>query len=395
MRLLYPPDAPAGAAPPPSPPAAPPAAPPPGPAPAPPSEPDPFAEVDALFKAAETPPAPPSAPPKGEPPKGTPPAKPAAAPPTAPPKAPPTPAPKELRAELDRIKGELKTKTDSYAALEAKIADYERRGIDATALTERLATIEKQMEAKDAEIRALKHEASPEFKDKYDVPFNRLAARAQSVVEKIRAVSEDGETRNATWADFGKLYSLDEYTATREARTLFGDEGAGIAMRYYNELHRLDDDRAQALLAEREHWKERETAEQAKRVTTQQQIDQLWQRTNQDLSERVEDYRDPADDKELADARAKAYAVYDAQPKTLRERIVKDAHVRQRVAAFVPLKIRLARLAKERDDLQAELDGLKETGSPGHKPARPGGPSGAAPEEDFEAGLRKHMQGVS
>ena len=309
--------------------------------------------------------------------------------PTAQDKAPGVP--KELRAELDRVKGELKTKSESYASLEAKIADYERKGKDTTTLTERLTTLEKQMESKDAEIRALKQEASPEFKKKYDEPFNRLADRAKSVVEQIQIEDPDtGAVKAATWADFTKLYNQGEFIATKEAKRLFGEDGAAVAMRYYTELHRLDDDRRIALDEEKRQWKEKDTAEQAKRVQSQEEINSFWTKANSELAEKVEDYHDSPDDKELGEVRQKALAAFDAAPKTLKDRIIKDAHNRQRVAAFPVMKMRLDRAIKEITDLKAELEGLRE--NPPGKGAKPGGTGGAKPEESYEEYIRKNVQ---
>ena len=96
-------------------------------------------------------------------------------------------------------------------------------------------------------------------------------------------------------------------------------------------------------------------------------------------------------DAELAEARTKALAIFDSQPKTLKERIIKDAHNRQRVAAFPVLKMKLARALKELADIKAENEGLKE--KPPGKAARPGGGGGAKPEESFEDYIRKSVFG--
>ncbi len=368
-------------------------------APAPsPADDNPYADIDSMFTKAGYPEAPAKpkdekgAPPKdAAPPKaGDKPAPPVKPVPTAQDKAPGVP--KELRAELDRVKGELKTKSESYAALEAKIKDYEAKGKDTTVLTERLTKMEQDMETLRAENRALKQEASPEFKKKYDEPFNRLAERAKSVVEQIQVEDpETGAVKTATWAEFTKLYNQGEFIATKEAKRLFGEDGAAVAMRYYTELHRLDDDRRIALEEERAKYKEKETAEQANRVKSQEEINAFWTKANTELAEKVEDYHDSPDDNELVEARNKALAIYDAQPKTLKERIIKDAHNRQRVAAFPVLKLKLARALKELADLKAENEGLKE--KPPGKTARPGGSGGAKPDESFEDFIRKSVTG--
>lgn len=352
------------------------------------SDDNPYAELDVAFTRHGIPPEP-SKDDKAAPKPAGKPADKAAPAPSTPPKGPPMP--KELRTELERVKGELKTKTEAFTALETKIAEYEAKGKDVSALTARLSALEKQMEEKDSQIRALKQEASPEFKKKWDEPFSRLAARAQGVVEKIVIEdSETGTTRNATWGEFTKVYGLDEFTALRESKRIFGDDGAQIAMGYYRQLHELDDARRIALDEERKQWKEKDAADQAKQIQSREEIQKAWRKINDELTEKQQDYSDNPEDKELVEARAKAYALYDAPVKSLRDRMLKDAHNRQRVAAFPVLKIKLARVEQERDDLKAELDGLREKPPGGTK--RSGGTPAVKPEEDFETGLRRHMQ---
>lgn len=353
---------------------------------------NPFAEVDShiegLIKKGDTPPA--STKGKEEPPK------PAASKTPEPAKSAPAaqPAPKQLREELDRVKGELKTKADAIAQMEARIAEAEKRGKDTTALTERLTSMEKDMEALRAENRALKQESSPEFKAKYDAPFNKTADKAKSVVEAIQVEdAEAGTVRQATWDDFTKLYQLNEFVANKEAKRLFGEDGAAVAMRYYTELHRLDDARQDALQEERANYKKRQEAEEAEKVTRRQQIDQIWEKTNKELSETVEHYHDSPEDKEASEVRQKGYQIFDAPPKTIQQKIIKDAHIRQMVAEVGVDRLKIARLTAERDALKTELDGLKDAGGPG-KPKRPGGASAPATEPDFENALRKHMAGA-
>lgn len=349
---------------------------------------NPYADLDAAFKKFADSEAPPAKPP----PKEQPPAKDGKpAPAAAPAKAPVVP--KELRAELDRVKGELKTKADAYSALEAKIADYEKKGKDTEALTARLDTLEKEKEGLQAEIRALKQETSPEFKKKFEEPFDRLANRAKTVIEKIRVTDEaTGTERTATWGDFARIYGLDEFTALREAKAVFGDDGAQIAMNYYRQLHELDETKRAALAEEKAQWKERQAAEEAQSIQLREARNKFFWQANQDLAEKVDDYHDSPDDKELTEARQKALAAFDAKPKDERARIIKDAHNRKRVAAFTVQKLVIERQKKQIEELTQQLEEAKpKAPGPGK---RPGGAPAAAPEEDFETGLRKHMQGA-
>ena len=207
------PDAPAKAAGAPPPPTPAPAA---VPAPAAPSGGDnAFAEIDAAFtKAGDVePPAgtPPKEPTTPKPEPAAAPAKPAAA--AAPPSPkPPEPkpgdvqrTPKELRAELERTKAEFETHKATTAQLEAKIKDYEAKGKDTDALRALVESRDKELETIRGEIRALKQEASPEFKAKYDVPFNLAAKYAENVMKGI--VKTDGAPADFD-RDFVPLYRM-------------------------------------------------------------------------------------------------------------------------------------------------------------------------------------------
>lgn len=389
------------ATPPPAPAAAPaPAAPAPAPA-APPTvletpgteHPNPYAEIEAVIKKVDAKPEQTT----GKPTAGT--------PPTAPPKTPgakpgddkPPVIPKSVRdqweSERNRLKSELQTIQSAKAELEAKISSYEAKGKDTEVLTEKLTKMEKAIAERDAEIRALKHEKSPDFIKKHDEPFQRAAAQARKVIEKIQVLDPTtGNSRPGSWTDFSRIYQLDPYSALQEFRAAFGEDGAIIARDFYNDLHKMDDAREAALKEEKEQAASRQAEEEAKQIQTREQVNTIWKKVNQDLSEKVDDYHDSPDDKELVELRQKALAIYDRPSKTFQEKIIKDAHNRQRVAAFPVLKLKLSRVTQERDELRAELDGVKP------RPPKPtksaGGAPTAQPEDDFETGLRKHMAGV-
>lgn len=349
---------------------------------------NPYAELDSAFTKAGVPPE--AAQPKPSAPQ---PAKPAQAPSGKEPVV-----PKSVRdkweAETKRLKDELKSKTEAYSSLESKIAEFEKRGKDTTILSERLAALEKQIEEKDGEIRALKQEESPEFKKKYWEPYIRFADRAKNVIEGIQIEDpETGTTRKATWkGDFARIYQLDEFSALREFKRVMGEDGGEIAMGYYRKLHEMEDVKNAALEEERKDWKQKQEAEEAQKIQTREETRKFWLQANQELSEKIDDYHDNPEDTELIEARNKALALFDAKPNTLRERIIKDAHNRQRVAAFPVLKIMIARQAKEIEDLKEQLE--KKSPKPPGPTSRPGGTPSKAPEEDFESGLRKHMAGA-
>jgi uncharacterized small protein (DUF1192 family) len=360
-----------------------------------------FAEVDKVFTAAGMPdPAKKGdAAPKPEGGK-EPPAAPAPPSPKAGEKPPePTPAkpagevqrtPKELRAELERTKGELKTIADAKTALEAKISQYESKGKDTDALRARLDARDKEFEKLQGELRALKQEASPEFKEKYDKPFERAARFAENMLKGITKV-------DATAADFDKdfvpLYRMPYNAAYGRARELFGEEAAPAVMEQVRELQKLDFARREAFEEEKKGWAEKQKEEEGRIVQQREQFADAWKRVNEDLQNTVAEYKDPADDKELSALRQQGIQIFDAPTKTPRELLWKNAHIRQRTAAYGPNQLTIKRQQATIATLREEIERLK-GGQPNPDPKRVAG--GAAPpaEKTWEQQMREEMARV-
>ena len=368
---------------------------------------NPYEDVDSIFTKAGIAEAPDKSkvvePAKGATPKGdktTPPAKPSTGKERV--------VPKDVRenweaetnrreAETNRLKTELKAKTDSHAALETKIKDYESKGKDAEALIAQLETERKEKEQLKADLRRARKEVDPEFVKTYETPFQEMSGEARSAIRTIQVEDPDtDEVRQGDWNSFVKLYGYNEFLATKEAKKLFGEDGAAVVMRYYQELHRLDKAKTRALNEVHAKWKEEETAEQAKAVEektraqqNQEKVNQFWTKINTDLAEKVEDYHDSPDDKELVDLRTKALSKYDEPAKTFQDQIIKDAHNRQRVAASFVLKVKLQRALKELAESKAELDGVKE--KPPGRGLKTGGEGVKPAEESYEEYIRKSV----
>lgn len=344
----------------------------------------------------------PSDDPFSPPPKPTPPVAAPAAKPTPAAVAPDidTLAPKELRARVKQLNQENQTFNGTIKTLEAKIKELDSRGMDTSALTTRLTALEKERDAALADLRAARQEASPEFKEKFDKPFNQAAERARKQITELTVVvdAETGETRSATWADFAALYSLPVGKAIEQANALFGSS-ANFVLQQREKLLDLDTARATALEEEKAQFKDRDAKELADQAVRRERVGHLWQDTNKRLAETVEDYKVDSTDTEAADARKHALSVFDAQINAadqddfVRQKVLKDAHVRQRVGAYAVQKVQIARLKAEKEALQKQVDELKGTAPGGVK--RPGGdaPAGDESDEDWNAGLVKAARG--
>jgi hypothetical protein len=300
--------------------------------------------------------------------------------------------PKELRAELDRVNGEHKSLSQKLVAAEAKLAEAERKGQDTTALTSRITTLEGEIQKRDAELRAARQEASPEWQEQFEKPWKDFAEYAKFQVEQLEVQNSDGSVRQATWDDFGALYVLPLNKAAAVARDMFGDN-ASLVMNQLNELHRLDWKKQIALKEERDQYKAKNEKDIADHATQQAQHNKLWEDVNRDLTQSVDGYRDDPEDKELVDARAQAHQIIEAPMNDFRSYIIKQAHIKQRAAAYPVLMIKFARQAAKMDALQAELDSLKNPPPPGDTRRGGGAPAPTAPDA-FEDYMRKGMSNV-
>jgi hypothetical protein len=312
-------------------------------------------------------------------------------------------APKELRERYKATKAERDTLTKAKTDLEAKIKQFEAQGKDTTALTGRLTAIEQERDAALAELRAAKQEASPEFKEKYDKPFNMAAERARKQVAELSIVQKVDETtgnviqeaRPATWEDFSALYSLPVGKAIEQANNLFGTS-AQFVLGLREKLLDLDSARQTALQEEREQFKQRTEKEIAGRTVEQEKIEKTWTETNTRLAESVADYKNDPEDTELNDARKHALSVFDSKINAadrqdyIQKKVLRDAHIRQRIGAFPVLKLQLSRAQEKITALEAQVEELKGT-APGNV-KRPGGTEVPGGEEDWGVGLAKAVQ---
>ena len=315
-------------------------------------------------------------------------------------------APKELRERYKATKAERDALTKAKADLEAKIKQFEAQGKDTTALTGRLTAIEGERDKALADLRAAKQEASPEFKEKYDKPFNLVAERARKQVLELSIVHREDETsgtvtqeaRPAIWEDFTALYSLPVGKAIEQANALFGSS-AQFVLGLREKLLDLDSARQTALQEEREQFKQRTEKEIAGRAVEREKIEGNWKEVNARLAETNPDYKNDPEDTELNDARKHALTVFDSPIQSadrsdfIQKKIARDAHIRQRIGAFPVLKMQLAREQEKNKTLQAQIDELK--GAAPGKTQRPGGGEAPAGEDetDWGKGLIESVKG--
>lgn len=294
--------------------------------------------------------------------------------------------PKELREELERTRAEAKANFEQRTALESKIKEYEARGKDTDALVARLDAREKEFATLQGELRAARQEVSPEFKQKYEEPFNRAATFAASTINGL--TKADG-TAASFDNDFVPLYRLPLNAAYAQAKEVFGDDVAPAVMQEVRHLKQLEYEKNLALEDEKKGWVEKQKQEEGRKVQERETWKSTFQKVDKDLRDSVEAYRDPVEDKEAAELRQKGYQIFDSEPKSAQQSMLKGAHVRHRVAAFAPNQLQISRLKAEVATLKQQLEASR-PGQPNADGGRPGGSGGAPAEESWEDAARKY-----
>lgn len=304
--------------------------------------------------------------------------------------------PKALREQYEKASKELTQLRTDKEQLQKRIDEAEKRGKDTTALTEQMAALQKERDEALSALRAAKQEASPEFKEKYEKPFNRAADDAKTDIEQLVVNDGEGGTRQATWNDFAELYALPLSKAIERSEEMFG-RGASVVQQHLSELRRLDRQRSAALEQEKASWADRAKADEAKRVQHEDFIRSSWQTVNKALEEKnPEWYGEDPQDKEgnaiLAEGRKivdQAYGPERAKLPIARQ-IALDAQIRQRASAFGRMAHRVNKMQSRVAELEAENKQLRESG-PGET-IKPGGEQTGGGEEKWDTDLRKSLK---
>lgn len=306
-------------------------------------------------------------------------------------------APKELRERVKQLNAEKEAFGSEKSKLEAKIKEFESRGVDTSALTTRLTAIEKERDAALADLRAARQEASPEFIEKYDKPFNRTANSTKAKIEQLQVINpEDQSTRPATWADFTTLYGLPVGKAIEQANAMFGAT-APFVINKLEQLRDLDDARANALQEEKAQFKERTAKDIAEQAKNREGVGKLWMDTNKRLSQ-SDSYKVDPTDAELSEAAKHAETVFDSSINAadkddfVKQKVLKDAHIKQKTIGYSVRGIIINRQKAEIETLKKQIDELKGTAPGGVQRAGGADAEKVENDEDWEAAAIREVK---
>ena len=316
------------------------------------------------------------------------------------PEAKPAEGPKALREELERIKKEHATILAERDEFKTKFPELEKSAKEKSAIAEEAAALKKEREELVRQVEMLKFEESPTFKQQYDKPWKQAIATAQADIKELKVIvgrdEDTGEvqTRPATWDDFSALWGMSRVGARNAARKLFGED-YDVAVKHYDHLQEMDGKAKQAISEHRETYETKQKSEAAEAARTREAIESTWSKVNDDIkSKRPEWFGEDANDKEGNKLLAEGYKMVDAAygdraDQTWQQRVVLDANIRHRAAAF-------PRLAHKLTKATAEIEALKKQVAEFENSAPGGGRKAGKTEgqdDDFEDLLREALPG--
>lgn len=299
--------------------------------------------------------------------------------------------PKWYREQITLKSGELDKASRRVTELEQKIASYESKGMDTTALTEQLTAREKALQAAQSELAAIRYEKSDEYKKKYDQPFTEAAEYAKQVIENLNVIEGDGE-RAAKWNDFAAIWNLPPGRAEMEAQKMFGAASA-VVLRHLDKLRDLDHARKQALRDHEAGATEREKAARAQQAQASERINAAWKMAEKELIERNPDHygEKPGDDERNSlwkESLALVDQAYTGRAKLNEtELVVLDANVRLQAAAYPVLVRELAQTKHQLEQYKIRL-GEKEGSKPASDKSRPA-PTQQSQPKDWKTEMRE------
>lgn len=360
---------------------------------------NPWDSVDNDVKPRSVEDAPKPAPKTPEPPKA-PESKPAPKPPEKPavaqPARPGEEGVKQLRAERERLQGEVTAASTRATDLQAKLDAAMARGGDTEALSKRLADAEKERDDAKKELSFSRYEPSESVKSIQQRWTNSVNS-AKTLIEKLNVTNPDGTTSKAKWSDFRKYLLQDDDDGVIEAiREKFGTNGE-LAVTKYLSLYELQQERESAEKNDRAGFNDRVLRETATKTQHKEGFGKMVNQVRQDMAAKNTEFAHSPDDPE-ADAifkKGKEVAQLATGPQfnslSPQQQAVLVANMELRAAAFPRLQFKYNRMSAELEKLKAENAELR--GGTAPPEARPGGIEHQAGEKSFMDDLNEDSKG--
>jgi hypothetical protein len=289
---------------------------------------------------------------------------------------------------------ELRTK---HTELEQRVPKTEG---ERAQLATKLADLEKKHNEVLSELQFANYERSPEYKEKYEKPYHDAFTRAHRDISELTVTEEDRtqpadengkyptKERAAKPEDFDQIYQLPLGAATKLAAKKFGPEAVSIVMGHRATIRQAAEAAVNALNTWKESSAKRQKEMETQSIQTRERVAGLWTQVNADIKSKNKDLFDERpDDKEWNEALQKGTQMADAyfsdrSQQPVEQRVVFDAHVRNRVAAFPALVSRMRKLETQNAQLAKDLAAMR-----GSAPGAPGSASPTPPADESEGAM--------
>ena len=285
---------------------------------------------------------------------------------------------------------------------------------DRTSLTERVTKAEARAAELENAIRFKDYEQSSEFIEKFHQPYIKSFQQAMSELGELKVTDPGtGQQRLVTGEDFARLANMGLRDAQAAATEMFG-EFAAIAMEHRSQIRRVAAEREQAIADAKQNGalREQQTKEQRQRLnnelagftkTTFQKVNGAIladKEVGEFFTPRVpaEGLQPTPDEKEWNDRLAKGFDQVDRgwaqnpmnpnlSPEQRANIITTHAAIRNRSAAFGPMRWQIGQLRSKVKTLETELSKYRESTpiAGGSAPASIGGKPVSAHEGLYRA----------
>jgi hypothetical protein len=261
--------------------------------------------------------------------------------------------PKHFREAYETTKAEKKR-------LSEELETFRKSSVDAKALKDQLEAMQKRNEEMEGTFRAHKFEASSEYKDKYLKPLEHIYNAALRDLNELEVTDASGNPRQATASDFETIVKLPIGRAIAHAKELFGDAAPTI-LAHRDKIKSITSEAQSAREHHQQRWQEMERESKAQSVTRNENMRELWNKANADLTTKyAEVFGDAEGDDEGNKLMASGRQLADLAllgnveiPDEQRVRV--HAEIRNRAAAFGREVVRRHKLESEVKELKSKL----------------------------------------
>jgi len=282
------------------------------------------------------------------------------------------PVPKELKEHNEKLLNELKEERRIRQELEKKYSDAESKGKDTAKLAAQIAAKEKEISEIKGELSAARFSVDDTFQKTYVAPLARKVESVKSRIGQFKVIvgtdeaTNEVKTRQATFDDVMSLYNMTEADALEASHRLFGPVHSQAINSHLSQLHDLADKRDFALQEERGAWEKQAQERETTKLREKEAIGQMWEKVNSDLTTKHPEWfgenpDDPEGNELLREGYRLVDSAYNGDNLTPQQKVILDANIRNRAAAFARDQHAISKLNARIAELEEKMNGKKQS----------------------------------